>query len=122
MFALTIAKNCLSFKKIVVLIPIINGVGFVFYGIGLNTWMIMIGRFMSGIAIGWTLIVMIWYYVSSIEEYNHLQSMLGKPNSSNLKRKLSATFGLLATFAYIPLSCMLYINSYNYVIIIIIVI
>ena len=88
-----------------ILIPLINCVAFILYGTSVNSWMIMVARFMSGWGIGLTLVIMIWYYVSSTEEYNDLELKLGKPKSPSLKRTLTGKFGLATTTAYIPLSC-----------------
>ena len=103
-FALFISKNFFSYKTTMVLIPLLSAIGYTIYGLSVNSWMVIVGRFFSGVSGGLTLVIFMWYYVSSTEEYNTLQIKLDKAESTRLKRTLTVIFAVVTTFAYIPLS------------------
>ena len=104
LFALFIARKFLSYRMLMIFLPSINLIANILYGASINSWMLIIARFLTGFVADLTLSVFMWYYVSSSDEYNALCRNLSKVQNPRLKRKLAAIFSVITTCAYIPLT------------------
>ena len=94
----SILLNVLSYRFLLAIGPIAQILGCTLYGLSINGWMVIAGRFLIGINTGITMSSIMSYY--TVSSCIHGEQAFEK--NSGLKKRLMIVYGIVVTLSYLP--------------------